>query len=140
MKLNLDWNGIKKETDKAIREHLVAAPLDDLIRQKSLSKQGVFANLVKWMEDPNIDKFSPRTKEGIIQAIHDQRWSDISEAFYTDIEFGTGGIRGRAVISDDELEMLRDSGIHAPFLRGPNTINDIVFSQNINGDRKIWKG
>ncbi|MGD0338654.1 MAG: hypothetical protein ABSB78_07670 [Bacteroidota bacterium] len=113
----------------SITNYLDVAPLDDLLRQKALSENGVFANLCKWMEDLNIDRLSPKAKDGILKAIENNRWADIAEVFYTDIEFGTGGIRGRAVITDEELEMLRDEGVGAPFLRGPNTINDLVFSQ-----------
>jgi len=123
------WSEIKDQVLHSITRYLNVAPLDDLLRQKALSEQGVFANLCKWMEDSNIDRLSPNAKEGILKAIEKKRWTDIAEVFYTDIEFGTGGIRGRAVISDDELEMLRDEGINAPFLRGPNTINDLVFAQ-----------
>ncbi|TAK51313.1 MAG: hypothetical protein EPO24_16010 [Bacteroidetes bacterium] len=124
------WNKIKLDVKKNITEYLKRAPLDELILQKSLSENGVFANLTKWMENDSIGKFSPNAKQGILNAIETgTRWADVAEAFYTDIEFGTGGIRGRAVILDDELEMLRDEGIKAAFLRGPNTINDIVMAQ-----------
>lgn len=125
-----EWLNIKAEVKAKITDYLSNAPLDELIKQKSLSEVGVFGNLTKWMEDPHIDVLSPHAKEGILNAIvKGDRWGDIAEAFYTDIEFGTGGIRGRAIIQDEELDMLRDVGIGAPFLRGPNTVNDIVFSK-----------
>lgn len=123
------WHQKKDEVREKITRHLQKAHLDELIRQKSLSESGVFSNLTKWMEDETIEKISPNAKRGILNAIKAKRWSDVSEAFYTDIEFGTGGIRGRSVILESELELLRDDGIKAPFLRGPNTINDIVFAQ-----------
>ncbi|MBI1804988.1 MAG: hypothetical protein HY033_06965 [Ignavibacteriae bacterium] len=123
------WLERKREIEAKITAYLQAAPLDKLIQQKSLSEKGVFANLCKWMENEDIDRLSPNAKRGILDAIKtDTRWADIAEVFYTDIEFGTGGIRGRAVIQDDELEMLRDEGIQASFLRGPNTINDLVIA------------
>ncbi|MFA7419576.1 MAG: hypothetical protein WCZ90_07805 [Melioribacteraceae bacterium] len=125
-----EWDKIKNVVKYSLQVFLEEAPLDDLIRQKSLSENGVFDNLNKWMEDSYIDVLSPLAKKGILRAINGgNRWGDLAEAFYTDIEFGTGGIRGRAVIGDDELEMLRDEGIDAPFLRGPNTINDLVFAR-----------
>lgn len=128
--INKKWGKIKADAEKSLNDFLTNAPLDDLIRQKSLSNEnGVFANLCKWMGNNFIDKLSPFAKEGIISAIDNKRWGDLAEAFYTDIEFGTGGIRGRAVIQDEELEMLRDEGIQAPFLRGPNTVNDLVFAK-----------
>lgn len=128
--ISKEWNRIKLNVEESLQGFLKNAPLDDLIRQKSLSKDGVFANLNRWMVDTSIDILSPKTKLGILEAINNgDRWDDIAEAFYTDIEFGTGGIRGRAVIRDEELEMLRDEGINAQFLRGPNTINDLVFAR-----------
>ena len=121
------WHQKKEEVRERITRHLNKANLDEQIRKKSLTD--VYANLSRWMENESIDAISPKAKQGILHAIDDKRWSDISEAFYTDIEFGTGGIRGRAVLREEELALLKDEGIHASFLRGPNTINDIVFSQ-----------
>jgi phosphomannomutase len=125
-----EWKKIKIAVEQSLIKFLENAPLDDLIRQKSLSKNGVFANLCNWMENPFLDKISPNARLGILEAIKDgNRWGDIAEAFYTDIEFGTGGIRGRATIRDEELLMLKNVGIQAQFLRGPNTINDLVFAR-----------
>jgi len=121
------WLQKKDGVRENLTRHLSKARLDEQIRKKSLTD--VFANLCRWMEDASMDSISPRAKEGILAAIAARRWSDLSEAFYTDIEFGTGGIRGRAVIREDELGLLKDEGIQAPFLRGPNTINDIVFAR-----------
>lgn len=124
------WFELKKDVREGVTQYLETANLDDLIRQKSLSESGVFTNLSKWMENKDIDRLSPNAKKGILDAIASgNRWPDLAEVFYTDIEFGTGGIRGRAVIRDEELEMLREEGIQAPFLRGPNTINDIVVAR-----------
>jgi phosphomannomutase len=125
-----NWESKKHHVEEKIKRFIDSAPIDEQVKRKSLSSTGVFANLSKWMEDIYIDKFSPNAKTGIMKAIDsNKRWADIAEVFYTDIEFGTGGIRGRAVIQDDELITLRDEGIYAPFLRGPNTINDLVFLQ-----------
>ncbi|MCC6964011.1 MAG: hypothetical protein IT585_12220 [candidate division Zixibacteria bacterium] len=127
------WQTIKDDVSREIgaflKHQFDSGSVDQLIYEKAVSDVGVFANLCKWMESPAIDRISPNTKPGILAAIFAQRWPDVNEAFFTDVEFGTGGIRGRAVISDWELEMLRDVGIDAPFLRGPNTINDVVLLQ-----------
>lgn len=127
------WQTIKDDVAREIgaflKHQFDSGSVDQLIYEKAVSDVGVFANLCKWMESPAIDRISPNTKPGILAAIFAQRWPDVNEAFFTDVEFGTGGIRGRAVISDWELEMLRDTGIDAPFLRGPNTINDVVLLQ-----------
>ncbi len=127
------WQTIKDDVAREIgaflKHQFDSGSVDQLIYEKAISNVGVFANLAKWMESPDIDRISPNTKPGILAAIFAQRWPDLNEAFFTDVEFGTGGIRGRSVISDWELEMLRDVGIDAPFLRGPNTINDVVLLQ-----------
>ena len=125
------WLSIKDTVRKRIETYLERSfknkYIDEGIFNKSTSnKNGVFANLCKWMESKKIDSISPQAKKGILSAISAGNWGNICEVFYTDIEFGTGGIRGRAVMTDAELEMLREEGIHAPFLRGPNTINDVV--------------
>ncbi|MGB5108114.1 MAG: hypothetical protein WBP29_02355 [Candidatus Zixiibacteriota bacterium] len=127
------WQSIKADVEREISAFLKAqfdsGTVDQLIYEKAISDVGVFANLNRWMESPDIDRISPNTKRGILSALFANRWPDINECFFTEVEFGTGGIRGRAVISDWELELLRDEGIAAPFLRGPNTINDVVLLQ-----------
>lgn len=127
------WQSIKGDVEAEIsgflKRQFESGSVDQLIYEKAVSDVGVFANLNRWMESPDIDRISPQAKGGILSALFANRWPDINECFFTDVEFGTGGIRGRAVISDWELEMLRDQGIEAPFLRGPNTINDIVLLQ-----------
>ncbi len=127
------WQAIKGDVEREISGFLKAqfdsGTVDQLIYEKAISDVGVFANLNRWMESPDIDRISPNAKRGILSALFANRWPDINECFFTEVEFGTGGIRGRAVISDWELELLRDEGIAAPFLRGPNTINDVVLLQ-----------
>jgi len=125
-----EWLSVKNMVEKKILSYLNKSLkngyIDKGIHKKSVSDTGVFANLCKWMELKEIDSISPQAKVGIMSAIVAENWENICEVFYTDIEFGTGGIRGRVVITDSELDMLREKGIHAPFLRGPNTINDVV--------------
>ncbi len=127
------WQSIKADVEREISGFLKAqfdsGTVDQLIYEKAISNVGVFANLNRWMESPDLDRISPNAKRGILSALFANRWPDINECFFTEVEFGTGGIRGRAVISDWELELLRDEGIAAPFLRGPNTINDVVLLQ-----------
>lgn len=125
------WVSVKEIVEKEIFSYLqkshVNGYIDEGVFKKSISKKsGVFANLCKWMDSDEIDSISPQAKQGILSAISAENWENICEVFYTDIEFGTGGIRGRVVMTDAELKMLREQGIHAPFLRGPNTINDVV--------------
>ena len=121
-------------------ERKISKYLDSQLKNKKISQEmynkankNVINNIEKWINDKNIENLSPNLKEGIYNAILDERWDDIVEAFVDDIAFGTAGIRGKAVLRAydspdlrDELEMLRINGLDAPVLKGPNTINNIV--------------
>lgn len=135
------WNSIKDETRTALKNYLdgelEAGRLDNLIYEKAASDKGVFARLALWMESPDLDRISLNTKKGIVAAIMAGRWADLNEAFFDELAFGTGGIRGRTAITDWELEMLRDQGIDAPFLRGSNTLNNVVLLQKSAGVAKF---
>lgn len=91
------------------------------------AKKNVVPNMEKWLADEYIQKISPNLKLGIEKAIKEKRWEDLIYAFIDDIAFGTAGIRGIAVFNQKELEKLAIQGIDAPILKGPNTINNIVF-------------
>ncbi len=94
------------------------------------AKSNVIKKLSEWLTDPYIPGFSPRFLEGVRNAIAQERWKDLIDAYLDDISFGTGGIRGLAAFAtpewQEELQRLADEGIDAPILKGPNTINDIV--------------
>jgi len=128
---------VQKELNAYLKHQYESGQLDKLLYEKATSDSGVFGNLTKWMESPDLARISPNAHRGILNAIDANRWADINEAFFDELAFGTGGIRGRTAITDRELEMLRDEGIHAPFLRGPNTINDVVLLQKSAGVAKF---
>ncbi|MCK4857549.1 MAG: hypothetical protein KAT58_06250, partial [candidate division Zixibacteria bacterium] len=92
------WNDIKGETEAELNAYLAgeykAGRLDKLIYDKTVSDVGIFANLSSWMESPDLDRISPHAKRGILAAIFASRWADINEAFFAELAFGTGGIRG----------------------------------------------
>lgn len=90
------------------------------------ARRNVIANLVSWLQDPHIDILSPRLKEGIQNAIREQRWAVLTEVFVDEIAFGTAGIRGKAAMTDAELQRLQAEGLDAPILKGPNTLNNVV--------------
>lgn len=91
------------------------------------AKEHTFPNLKKWLEDKQIDIISPRLKEGVCNAISDEQWENIVNAFRRPVRFGTGGIRGMMAFDKESIIRLKDEGIGAPILKGPNTINDLVF-------------
>lgn len=123
------------QDDKIIRaaETGIRAYLDDQYRAGKIDKglfekaeRNVIPNLRAWLEDERIDSLSPNLKRGIRQAVRQKRWAVLTEVFVDEIAFGTGGIRGKAAMTDAELRRLKEEGIDAPILKGPNTLNNIV--------------
>ncbi|MDR0797420.1 MAG: hypothetical protein LBE70_01685 [Nitrososphaerota archaeon] len=95
-----------------------------------------FENINNWLQDNSISQL---TKDGIIQAIEQEQWSDLVYAFWQEVTFGTGGIRGRAALTEEDLKSLALNGLSAKILKGPNTINDVVFSKITNGVARYMK-
>ena len=91
------------------------------------AKKHTFANLKSWMEDEHIDIISPHLKEGVSNAISNKQWENIVNAYRQAVRFGTGGIRGMMAFDKESIVRLKDEGVDAPILKGPNTINDLVF-------------
>ena len=86
----------------------------------------VFPNFKKWMEDPEIDRISPALKRGVEEAVRAEKWEDIVNSYRQSVRFGTGGIRGMMAFDRASIVRLKEEGIQAPILKGPNTINDVV--------------
>lgn len=83
-------------------------------------------NLKRWLLAEELDRVSPNTREGIRQAIASGLWEDITNAFSRDVSFGTGGIREKMGSRRDVVLRLKEEGVHAAILKGPNTINDVT--------------
>lgn len=111
--------------------------ITDEIYQKAI--EFAYPALENWVKDPNIERISPNTDDAILEAIEEGRWEDIVEAFRQKITFGTAGIRGKAVLSKEELKLLAIDGPEAEILKGPNTINDIVLLKKTAGVIKYAK-
>jgi len=106
--------------NKQIESNIMSSEEANKIMNKTLE------NINSWLQDSSI---SDSTKEGIKQAIEQERWSDLVYAFWQEVTFGTGGIRGRAALTESDLKLLASEGLSAKILKGPNTINDVVFSK-----------
>lgn len=95
----------------------------------------VLFNLQNWMQEKIPEKY----KEFVLLAVHEEKWSEIIEAFKQEIVFGTSGIRGKLIVSLDEesskrdLQSLNDYGFDSTILRGSNSINEITIMKNICG-------
>ncbi|MBN1805103.1 MAG: hypothetical protein JW837_07620 [Sedimentisphaerales bacterium] len=120
---------VLERAEAGILEYLEEAKSDKRIDEQlyDVAKKQTFPNLKKWLEDENIDNISPRLKEGIRNAVENGQWKDIVNAYRQSVRFGTGGIRGMMAFDKKSIVRLKDEGLNVPILKGPNTINDLVF-------------
>ena len=114
---------------KGISTYLENALQTDRIDQQLYeeAQKHTLPNIRRWLEDGQIDIISPRLKEGVCHAINDGQWENIVNAFRQSVRFGTGGIRGMMAFDKASIIQLKNEGLNAPILKGPNTINDLVF-------------
>jgi phosphoglucomutase len=93
----------------------------------------------KWLTDPNIDRISPSLKSGLTRAVQQRKWRDIVNAFRQPMRFGTGGIRGMMAFDKESIVQLKEKGLDAPILKGPNTFNNIVLLLTSAGVARFGK-
>lgn len=117
-------NTAKTNVNVYLEEALKAGKID----QQSFegAKKNTIANLEDWLSDDHIDRISPNLKAGIIEAIQKGQWEDIVNAFRKKLSFGTGGIRGLMAQDKESIIKLKDDGLDAKILKGPNTLNNLV--------------
>lgn len=84
-------------------------------------------NLRKWLLADELDAISPHLRDGLRHAIQEELWPELTNAFSRQVAFGTGGIREKMGATRDVIRRLKEEGIHAPIIKGPNTINDVVY-------------
>lgn len=94
----------------------------------------VISGIKSWIADESV---SNPIKNGIKKAINSNNWNYIIEAFWQDIIFGTGGIRGRAVLNESDLKLFAKKGLESEILRGSNTINEIILMKYTTGVAKF---
>lgn len=95
--------------------------------------QSVVGHLVDWYTDPAIDRLSPNLKRGVRRAIEEGRWGEIVNAYVRTVAFGTGGIRALMAFDKASIVALKEKGLDAEILKGPNTLNNIVVLQSAHG-------
>ncbi len=100
------------------------------------ARQNVIPHFRHWLTDPDINRLSPRLKDGLRAAVEEERWAELVEAYVDEIKFGTAGIRGKAAMTDEELLILSRDGMDASILKGPNTLNNIVLLLKSTGVAK----
>ncbi len=94
-------------------------------------------NLRTWLEAEELDRISPNLREALRTAIEKEQWQALANAFSRDVSFGTGGIREKMGANRDVILQLKTEGITAPILKGPNTINDVVYLLTSAGTAKF---
>ena len=127
--MDRDTAHLLEKAEKGITEYLQKAKnsgridlqlYDDAIRN-------TFPNLKSWMSDPEIDRVSPQLKKGLSAKIEAEEWEQIVNAYRQSVRFGTGGIRGMMAFDKESILKMKNEGISTDILKGPNTINDLVF-------------
>ena len=123
-----DIRSILKSAQQGITKYLEAARETGRIDQQSYGDalNNTFPNLNKWLTNSHIDSISPQLKKGVCDAIEEEKWGDIVNAFRQSVRFGTGGIRGMMAFDKASIMKIKERGIGTDILRGPNTINDLV--------------
>ena len=116
------------EAQRGINEYLENALANDRIDSQLYkdAKAYTLSYLDQWLKNQRIDEVSPALKQGITDAIREKRWEELVNAFRKKMNFGTGGIRGLMANHRDSIIALKEKGIDARILKGPNTLNNIV--------------
>jgi len=118
---------------KAVRNGKIDEQLASNAEKNSL------LNIEHWLHDDHIDSISPNAKKGIIHSISHGKWNETVNAFRQDLMFGTGGIRGMMAFDRKSIVQLKEEGLDAPILKGPNTMNNLVVLLKSVGVAKFGK-
>lgn len=117
-----------EQADQGIRAYLTAqrdrGRIAGTYFEDALSK--TLPNLRKWLLAEELDRISPHLRDGLRAAIRSAQWEQLTNAYSREVSFGTGGIREKMGSRREEVLRLKAEGIHAPVIKGPNTMNDVV--------------
>ncbi len=116
-----------------------AGQIDDQLYESAL--KNTYPNLEKWLKDSDIDEIPQlkNLKKGIVRTIEQEQWQQIINAFRQEVRFGTGGIRGMMAFDKESIIKMKNEGIDTDILKGPNTINDLVFRLTTAGVAQFGK-
>ncbi len=142
--MNISGNEINTAIIKArekIPEYLNKALHNGKIDEQlfKVASPYTLSNLDLWLHDTTIDQISPNAKTGIVEAVNKGKWVEIINAFRQDLMFGTGGIRGMMAFDRKSIVRLKEEGLDAPILKGPNTMNNLVVLLKSVGVAKFGK-
>jgi len=135
MRTTVDVNAILDRATQGVStfldDALTSGRIDDQLH--SDARAAVVPNLRKWLTSDHVDRISPNAKDGIVNAVESEKWEALVNAYRRELSFGTGGIRGMMAFDKRSIERLRDEGIDAPILKGPNTLNNLVLLRVSSG-------
>lgn len=131
----LDVEKLLTAAKTGVEQYLQDARKRGLIDAQSFrdAQQKTMPNLEEWLRDPHIDQISPNCKRGIADAIEAKRWEALVNAFRQRLSFGTGGIRGMMAFDRESIVQLKEHGLDAPILKGPNTLNNVLLLRTSAG-------
>ena len=123
-----DYSRLLEDAQRGVTGYLAAALAEGSInrQQHDSACEATIPNLRDWLSDPHIDVISPRLKDGIAGAIEAEDWEGLVNAYRRKMRFGTAGIRGVMGFDRESIERLKEEGLDAPILKGPNTLNNVV--------------
>jgi phosphoglucomutase len=107
-----------------LRDAYEAGRIDQQLYEQA--REYTLPSLTRWLTDPHIHDLSPHSRGAICDAIGARKWADLVNAFRQPVRFGTGGIRGMMAFDRESIIRLKNEGLDAPILKGPNTINEVV--------------
>lgn len=136
-----DLCSLLQSAKQGIKDYLDGARKRGQIDQQSYEQatRNTFPAVQQWLEDGCIREISPALESGLCDAISAGRWEELVNAFRQSARFGTGGIRGMMAFDRPSIQRLKNDGIGAPVLKGPNTINDVVLLLTSAGVAKFGK-
>ncbi|MCS7046118.1 MAG: hypothetical protein NZO58_07160, partial [Gemmataceae bacterium] len=132
---NLDVDALLTAARAGVGQYLQSALERGLIDAQQFrdASAKTLPNLEEWLRDPHIDRLSPRCKSGIAAAINAGQWEALVNAFRQRLSFGTGGIRGMMAFDRASIVRLKEEGLDAPILKGPNTLNNVLLLRTSAG-------
>lgn len=139
MPVMVDTESLVQQAEKGIRDYLTRQRDAGLIAG-SYYEDAVartVPNLRKWLGAEELDRISPGLRDGLRDAIDRGQWEHLTNAFSRDVSFGTGGIREKMGPTRNEILKLKQDGIQARIIKGPNTINDVVLLSTSAGVAKF---
>ncbi|MBW3540778.1 MAG: hypothetical protein KY476_10945 [Planctomycetes bacterium] len=138
---DIDVQQLLDAAEDGINSYLNEARAESRIDEQQFgqARENTFPNLRHWMTTTRYREICPSLLEGLRRTIEAERWEELVNAYRQSCRFGTGGIRGMMAFDYESIKRLKEEGLSAPILRGPNTINEIVLLRTSAGVAKFGR-